>query len=174
MDEVNIYIMTSNKSPARVPTAGEYIIEVIRDGIPTTYPPPNKSVMLKEITTGRIMAAKLLGNALYILTKLSGIKCDKAMVYIEPYNSAMPFLMDWLDKWQHDRWMDSKGDPIDDTYIKLKEWIDKSVPLTFKSCHHSYSDVLNGNMEKYKKVTNALNATVERSSEFQKISKNAV
>ncbi len=164
MDEVNIYITTTNKAPSKLPTAGEYIIEVIHEGEPITYPPQNKSTLLREITTGRIMVCKLLCNALYMLTKLTGLKYGHINVYIEPYIAAQPIMHHWIDKWQQDGWRNSKGESIDDAYKLTKEWIDKSAPIKYYTAHHSYSDVMNRDLEKFKNIENAINTLTERSS----------
>lgn len=164
MDLINIYILTTNKGLQKKPTAGEYIIEVIHEGEIITYPPQNKSTLLKEINTGRIVVNKLLCNALYMLTKLTGLSYDHADVYIEPYTAAQPIMHHWINKWQQDGWRDSKGNPIDETYKLVKEWIDKSVPLAFHADRHSYSDVMNRDLEKYQTIENAINSISERSS----------
>ena len=161
MDTVNIYIMTTNRCLKEIPTAGEYIIEVIRDGVPTTYPPPNKDTLLKEITTGKVMINKLLCNALYILKYLTGLKYDHADVYMEPYIAAQPISLGWINKWQQDNWHDAKGNPVDDTYRLVKDRIDNSVPLTFHTGHHSYSDVMARDLEKYRKIEDAINTVIE-------------
>ena len=152
MDNINIYIMTTNKTPRAIPTAGEYIIEVIHEGTLTTFPPQNKSTLLKEVTTGRVMVNKLLCNALFMLKKLSGIEYENIRVVIEPYTNAMPLLHKWLDKWQQDKWIDSKGNALDKTYITAYEWIQKSKPITFETGHHSYSDVMMRDLEKYSHI----------------------
>lgn len=154
MDEINIYIATSAVSAFNQDIAGHFIIELLADGIPSTYPPPGKASFIyrnrkdDQGSTPQSLAAMLLTNAVVLLSKVITYKHlhppENITVYLDKWTAA-PFVNGWFTKWVRNGYARKDGQPISQAELwkGLNETLERSgFEFVFSSEHSSYYNLM--------------------------------
>ncbi len=155
MDKINIFTATTIKGPAKQEAVGHYIIELIHEGKPLTYPPEGKDTFLyRESITAVSLTTELLANALHILPHIirryTDGNIESISCWIEP-PAAGPFCNRWYEKWQQDGWINSKGEPVKDSdkWQVLCEEMEKTAKsFIFAADYNSYRGIMQHQAEK--------------------------
>lgn len=107
MDKVNIYVVTTAKSPAPQKIAGYFIIEHIKDGIPIT----KEGRLYRDKTTDADLTLQLLINALYIVSK-AAVNYETLVISTKCPIVDSAFNQKWIDEWKVNEWKNKKGKDI--------------------------------------------------------------
>lgn len=140
MDSVNIYTVTTAKSPSVQECVGCYVIERIHDGIPYTH----EGFLYREAITKVDLTIQLLCNAIYILKKLD-IEFDILAIATEEPIVDSAFNKKWIDKWIADDWTNARGKEIkyQDDWKKLVEMLTGlSKKYIFSNQNTSYFNLM--------------------------------
>ena len=118
MARVNIMTaITDNRTPAKMPRIGMWLIEVIEDSFPVTH----QGTLERESITAQELTLQLLANALTKLKKLN-IEMDEIEIYLDCTVVRSAFMNHWLDKWSINEWKSAKGEEIADKSTWMLLW----------------------------------------------------
>ncbi len=134
MMQVNIYIETSIKGPAKRRAAGMYVLEFIRgNGEPAT----RNGVIFMESTSEDTLVLELLSEALKRITK----SCSLA-VFTTCRHVFNVMEYHWLPKWEKNGWKNAKGKTSKNMLLwqQIKEYMDMHT-VTITDAEHSYNKV---------------------------------
>ena len=107
MDKVNIYVVTTAKSPAPQKAAGYFIIEHVKDGIPIT----KEGRLYRDRITGTDLTLQLLCNAVYLVSK-SNVEYETLVIATKDPLVDSAFNQKWIDTWKENEWKNKKGEEV--------------------------------------------------------------
>lgn len=128
---VNIYIETAFKGPAKRRMAGAWLVEYVSTkGRPVT----RGGILYADITTENEMALRLLNKAFSILTKTCCVRVFTMCTHI--LNTTQNH---WLWQWQKNDWKNAKGRPVGnaDLWQQAAELMEKHI-TEWVDAEHSY------------------------------------
>lgn len=139
--DVNIYIETACKGPAKRRMAGGWVVECIRrSGVPET----RGGIIYADIITENEMALLLLKHAFSILTKTCCVRVFTTCTHI--LNTMENH---WLWQWQKNGWQNARGKTVGNADLwqqcaalleeHVTEWTDEE---------HSYRRCMLGRLQK--------------------------
>lgn len=134
MYEVNLYIATSIRGPAKRRAAGMYILEFVRK---TGEPETRNGVIFMESTTEDKLVLELFLAALKRITK----SCSLA-VFTPSLHVFNVLNYHRLSQWEKNGWKNAKGKTSGNMLLwqQIKEYLDMHV-VTLHGEEHSYSRV---------------------------------
>ena len=134
MYQVNIYIDTSIKGPAKRRAVGMYVLEFVREnGIPET----RNGVLFMDSATEDILVLELLSEALKRITKSCSL-----VVFTTCHHVFNVINYHWLPQWEKNGWKNAKGKITKNMLLwqQIKECMDIHT-VTLSEEEHSYSKV---------------------------------
>lgn len=138
MEQVNLYIKTSNKGPGKVKGTGCYVLECFRNGEPKTI----EGLVQYEATA---MHAELF-TALAALRRLN-TGCNLTIWQAGWLQRAVEG--HWLEHWEDNGWLASRGVPVKhkDEWVELAERININ-DCSFRMDEHSYAEWMETQIKK--------------------------
>ena len=127
MQDVNIYIETSNKGPVRRDGEYIYVLECLRDGEPVTR---DGRGQLKNTTENQLTLQALL-------EALSRLRCPcELRIYTQCEYVANAIKNGWARQWQKNGWQTAKGKPVKDLKLweKVMDQLDRHLYRLFGGC----------------------------------------
>lgn len=107
MDKVNLYVVTSAKSPAPQRMAGYFLIEHLKGGVPET----KEGRLYRDRITEADMTLQLLINSLYLL-KNASVEYDTLSIYTKCPIIDSAFNQKWIDTWKSNDFKTQKGKDV--------------------------------------------------------------
>ncbi len=138
---VNIYIETAYKGPAKRRMAGAWLVEyILQSGKPVT----RGGILYADIITENEMTLRLMQQAFSILTKTCCVRVFTTCAHV--LNTMQNH---WLWQWQKNDWQNARGKPVGNVDLwqqcatlmeqHVAEWTDEE---------HSYRQCMSGRMQK--------------------------
>lgn len=138
---INIYIETAYKGPAKRRMVGGWIVECIRrSGVPET----RGGILYADITTENEMTLRLLQQAFSILTKTCCVRvfttCTHVLNTMENH---------WLWQWQKNDWQNARGKTVGnvDLWQQCAALLERHV-TEWTDAEHSYRQCMLGRLQK--------------------------
>ncbi len=138
---VNIYIETACKGPAKRRMAGGWLVEyLLRSGKPVT----RGGILYADIITENEMTLRLMKQAFSILTKTCCVRVFTPCTHV--LNAMQNH---WLWQWQKNGWINAKGKPVCnvDLWQQAAALIEKHI-TEWTDEEHSYRQCMLGRIQK--------------------------
>lgn len=138
---VNIYIETAYKGPAKRRMAGAWLVEyLLQSGKPVT----RGGILYADIITENEMTLRLMQQAFSILTKTCCVRVFTTCTHV--LNTMQN---NWLWQWQKNDWQNARGKPVSnvDLWKQCAALIEQHV-AEWTDEEHSYRQCMLGRMQK--------------------------
>ena len=138
---VNIYIETSFKGPAKKQAAGAWMVEYLSQ---TGKPVTRGGILYADRTTENELALRLVEKAFSILTKTCCV-----VVFTECGHVLRTMQNHWLWQWRKNGWVNAKGRPVKnaEAWNKCTDLLEKHV-TEWKDGEHTYRKCMQNRIKK--------------------------
>lgn len=133
--DVNIYIETACRGPAKRRTAGAWIVEYVsRQGKPVT----RGGLLYTDMATEKEMCLMLLRQAISILIRTCCVR-----VFTQCRGILGTMQNHWLVQWKKNGWINAKGKPVKNVYLweQCADLFEKHV-MEWTDEEHSYRNCM--------------------------------
>lgn len=132
MFDIDIYIETTYKGPAKKAGAGMWLIAYQGKELHTKH-----AVLWLENGTGNEAAVRCLRSALSVLTRPCDVRVHTTCGYL--FNTLDN---GWVERWRSNKWRTSDGEPIRhvEDWCAIDNMLATHLYTAVNEAHHSYTD----------------------------------